>query len=155
MEVYAVVWNVIKHINIVKWLSYDQAFFDYVFSHFTMEILENYDCIDEYWEIYLIFTTLSSWLFLVKRHNYINKCVWKTLLTMGVTNGVWSAVVEHVELPKCEVNTPLRKEFPLAPINKIATFILPLTLYICFVSMPTIKYKCIEHIPIMTQLPIP
>ena len=48
-------------------------------------------------------------------------------------NGVWSPtnyttwVVEHVELPIGKTNTPLRKEFPLAPIKKIATLVLPST----------------------------
>ena len=52
---------------------------------------------------------------------------------MGVPNVVWSStnyttwVVEHVELPIGEMNTPLRKEFPLAPIKKINTLVLPST----------------------------
>ena len=45
----------------------------------------------------------------------------KTLLTMGVTieygHQLTTWVVEHVELPIGKTNTPLRKEFPLAPIN--------------------------------------
>ena len=51
-------------------------------------------------------------------------CV-KTLLTIGVMMEyghpltIW--VVEHVELPIGKTNTPLRKEFPLAPIKKIVT----------------------------------
>ena len=55
---------------------------------------------------------------------------------MGVRlcdNGVWSPtnyttwVVEHVELPIGRTNTPLRKEFSLTPIKKIATLVIPLT----------------------------
>ena len=51
----------------------------------------------------------------------------------GRHNGVCSPtnyttwVVEHVELPICKTNTPLRKEFPLAPIKKFATLVLPST----------------------------
>ena len=51
----------------------------------------------------------------------------------GCDNGVWSPtnyttwVVEHVELPIGKTNTPLRKEFSLAPIKKIATLVLPST----------------------------
>mgnify|MGYP006948246581 FL=1 len=51
----------------------------------------------------------------------------------GCDNGVWSPtnyttwVVEHVELPIGKTNTPLRKEFPLAPIKKIVTLVLPST----------------------------
>ena len=33
-------------------------------------------------------------------------------------------VVEHVEFPIGKMNTPLRKEFPLAPIKKIVTLVL-------------------------------
>ena len=36
-------------------------------------------------------------------------------------------VVEHVELPIGKTNTPPRKEFPLAPIKKIITLVLPST----------------------------
>ena len=36
-------------------------------------------------------------------------------------------VVERVELPIGKTNTPLRKEFPLGPIKKIATLVLPST----------------------------
>ena len=67
--------------------------------------------------------TLTLYFFWWK-HNYINKC----------DNGIWSPtnyttwVVEHVELPIGKTNTPLRKEFPLAPIKKIVTLVLPSTL---------------------------
>ena len=77
----------------------------------------------------------------------------------GCDYGVWSPtnyttwVVEHVESPIGKTNTPLRKEFPLAPIKEIVTLVLQLS-HICFHSMPTIKYKSIAHIPIMTQFPI-
>ena len=36
-------------------------------------------------------------------------------------------VLEHVELPISKTNTPLRKEFSLVPIKKIATLVLPST----------------------------
>ena len=36
-------------------------------------------------------------------------------------------VVEHVELSIGKTNTSLRKEFPLTPIKKIATLVLPST----------------------------
>ena len=36
-------------------------------------------------------------------------------------------VVEHVELLIGKMNTPLRKEYPLAPIKKIVTLVLPST----------------------------
>ena len=48
----------------------------------------------------------------------------------GCDNGVWSRtnyttwVAEHFELLIGKTNTPLRKEFPLAPIKKIATLVL-------------------------------
>ena len=51
----------------------------------------------------------------------------------GCHNGVWSPinyttwVVEHVELPIGKMNTPLRKEFTLAPIKKIDTLVHPST----------------------------
>ena len=57
-------------------------------------------------------------------------CV-KTLLTIGVMMEyghpltIW--VVEHVELPIGKTNTPLRKEFPLAPVKKIVTLVLSST----------------------------
>ena len=35
--------------------------------------------------------------------------------------------MERVELPIGKMNTPPRKEFPLAPIKKIATLVLPST----------------------------
>ena len=59
--------------------------------------------------------------------------MWKTLLTMLCVNGVWSPtnyttwVVEIVELPIGKMNTPLRNEFPLAPIKKIVTLVLQLS----------------------------
>ena len=61
----------------------------------------------------------------------------------GCDNGVGSPtnyttwVVEHVELPIGKTNTPLRKEFPFAPIKKIVILVLPstfvdmLSLYVC------------------------
>ena len=51
----------------------------------------------------------------------------------GCDNGVRSPdnfttwVVEHVALPISKTNTPLRKEFEIAPIKKIVTLVLPLT----------------------------
>ena len=51
----------------------------------------------------------------------------------GCDNGVWlptnytTWVVEHVELPIGKTNIPPRKGFPLAPIKKIATLVLPST----------------------------
>ena len=72
----------------------------------------------------------------VETHHYINKCVRKTLLTMGVTieygHPLTQWVVEHVELSIDKINTRLRKEFPFAPIKKIVTIVLPST----FVDMP-------------------
>ena len=65
----------------------------------------------------------------MKIHNYLNKCVCKNT----TYTGVWSPtncttwVVEHVELPIGKTNTPLRKEFPIPPIKKIATLVLPST----------------------------
>ena len=75
-------------------------------------------------------------------------------------NGVWSPinyttqVVEHVELPIGKTNTPPRKEFPLVPIKKIATLVLPSTFVDMLHSISTIKYKSVVHVPIMTQSPI-
>ena len=52
----------------------------------------------------------------------------------GCDTVVWSPtkyttwVMERVELPIGKTNTPPRKEFPLAPIKKIATLVLPSTL---------------------------
>ena len=37
-------------------------------------------------------------------------------------------VVEHVELTISKTDNPIRKEFPLAPIKKIATLVLSLSL---------------------------
>ena len=59
-------------------------------------------------------------------------CV-KSTTYNGCDNGVWSPtnyttwVMEHVELPIGKTNNPLRKEFPLAPIKKITTLVLPST----------------------------
>ena len=52
-------------------------------------------------------------------------------------------VVEHVELPIGKTNTPLRKEFPLAPIKRIVTLVVPST-FIDMLSMPTIKCKALR-----------
>ena len=63
---------------------------------------------------------------------YVEYCV-IMLLKQDRVNVVWSPtnytawVVKHVELPIGKTNTPLRKEFPLAPIKKIATLVLPST----------------------------
>ena len=50
---------------------------------------------------------------------------------MGVTieygHPLTTWVLEHVELPIGKTNTPLRKEFSLAPIKKIVTLVLPST----------------------------
>ena len=51
----------------------------------------------------------------------------------GCDNEVWSPtnyigwVVEHVELPIGNTNTPSKKESPLAPIKKIVILVLPST----------------------------
>ena len=70
---------------------------------------------------------IKSLFVMVKTNNYANKCVWKTLLTMSVTmeysHLLITYVVEHVELPIYKMNTPMRKEFPLAPIKKFATLV--------------------------------
>ena len=51
----------------------------------------------------------------------------------GCDNEVWSPtnyttwVMDHVKLSIGKTNTPPRKEFPLAPIKKIVTLVLPST----------------------------
>ena len=87
---------------------------------------------------------LSLSLSLVNTHNYINKCVWQTVLTMGITMAygqhnyinkcVWQTilmmgimmayghryatwVVEHVELPIGTANTVLRNWFLFVPTS--------------------------------------
>ena len=68
-------------------------------------------------------------------------CV-KNTTCNGCDNGIWSPtnyttwVVEHAELPIGKIT--LRKEFPLAPIKKIATLALPST----FVDMFSL---CVYH----------
>ena len=82
--------------------------------------------------------TIIESIYLSLSHNYINQCVWKTLLTMGVTivygHSLTTWVVEHVDLPIGKTNIPLRKEFPLAPIKRIVTLVLRST----FVDMPSL-----------------
>ena len=64
--------------------------------------------------------------------------------------------MERVEFPIGKTNTPPRKEFPLAPIKKIATLVsTPFNFRrYTFVDMSIIEYKSVAHIPIMMQSPI-
>ena len=57
-------------------------------------------------------------------------------------------VVTLVESPIGKTETPSRKEFQLALINKTVSSTLQLS-YICPNSMPTIKHKSIAYVPIM------
>ena len=51
-------------------------------------------------------------------------------VTMEYGHPLTTRVVEHVEVPIGKTNTPLRKEFPLAPIKKIAINSLSLTTHV-------------------------
>ena len=62
-------------------------------------------------------------------------------------------VVERVELPIGKTNTPPSKEFPLAPIKKIATLVLPstlvgmLSLHVCHQIQKRCAYSNYNAIP--------
>ena len=46
------------------------------------------------------------------------------VVTMEYGHSLTTWVVENVELPIDKIDSPLRKEFPLAPIKKIITLVL-------------------------------
>ena len=48
-------------------------------------------------------------------------------VTMEYGHPLTRWATKHVELSISKTNTPLRKEFPLAPIKKIVTLVLPST----------------------------
>ena len=49
------------------------------------------------------------------------------IVTIEYSHPLSTWVLEHVELPIGKTNTPIRKEFPFAPVKKIATLVLPST----------------------------
>ena len=67
---------------------------------------------------------------LVKTHNYINKSVWKTLLTNGCDNGL--TTLHYMGSETCWIANRQDKHssegwVSLAPIKKIVTLVLPST----------------------------
>ena len=90
-------------------------------------------------------------------------CV-KKITYNGCDNIVWSPtnystwVLEGIELPIGKMNTPPRKEFPLAPIKKIATSVLPLpfvdtlSLHICHRIQKRCAYSNYDAIPNISEI---
>ena len=76
-------------------------------------------------------------------------CVENTEIVAQSSDGVATWVGGQVKSPICKTNTPPRKDFQLAPINKLATSIL--SLQSCFNKLQLHTYhqiKYIVHFPI-------